>query len=94
MITDPAPFVLLDTGNGSEPHSVAVLVLETFVGPRPEGHVPEHLNGDPNDNRLVNLRWTPAEEHPQSRLTRRQRRERDRGKRGTCRRLNGDRGDC
>lgn len=37
---------------------VHVLVLESFVGPRPspdwEGC---HNNGDPTDNRLVNLRW-------------------------------------
>ncbi len=37
------------------------LVLEAFVGPRPEGMVCCHQNDDPADNRLENLRWdTPA----------------------------------
>ncbi len=33
------------------------MVLEAFVGPRPEGLVGCHNNGDPSDNRLENLRW-------------------------------------
>ncbi len=33
------------------------LVLETFVGPCPDGMVCCHNNGDPTDNRLENLRW-------------------------------------
>lgn len=33
------------------------LVLESFVCPRPEGAECRHLNGDPSDNRLANLRW-------------------------------------
>ena len=32
-------------------------VLETFVGPRPQGMECCHNNGDPFDNRLENLRW-------------------------------------
>lgn len=37
------------------------LVLETFVGPRPEGAEACHNNGDKLDNRLTNLRWdTPG----------------------------------
>jgi len=34
-----------------------VLILETFVGPCPVGQLCRHLNGDPSDNRLVNLSW-------------------------------------
>lgn len=42
--------------------SVHTLVLEAFVGPRPEGAVCRHLNGNPKDNRLANLAWgTPGE---------------------------------
>ncbi len=78
--TDPGPVVLLDTDDGPQEVAVAALVLETFVGPRPEGHVAQHLNGDPNDNRLENLRWSPVEEQAPERLRRRERRERDRGK--------------
>lgn len=36
---------------------VHVLVLETFVGPRPEGHDGCHNDGDPEHNDLSNLRW-------------------------------------
>ena len=33
------------------------LVLEAFVGPRPDGLEACHWNDDPSDNRLTNLRW-------------------------------------
>ena len=33
------------------------LVMETFVGPRPEGMEVRHINGDPSDNRLENLAY-------------------------------------
>lgn len=36
---------------------VHVIVLEAFVGPRPDGMVSCHNNGDPNDNCPSNLRW-------------------------------------
>ncbi len=39
------------------------LVLETFVGPRPEGHDGDHVNHDPLDNKLSNLRWRPSAEN-------------------------------
>jgi len=41
---------------------VHILVLEAFVGLRPQGTETRHLNGLPDDNRLSNLCWgTPAE---------------------------------
>ena len=40
-----------------ETRKVHRLVLETFVGPRPEGMVGCHNNGNNQDNRLSNLRW-------------------------------------
>lgn len=41
---------------------VHVLVLEAFVGPRPEGMECLHGDGDPSNNRLCNLHWdTPSE---------------------------------
>ena len=33
------------------------IILETFVGPCPEGKVCRHKNSNPYDNRLVNLCW-------------------------------------
>lgn len=60
-----------DTGHASvrpcrngESHKRYVhhLVLETWVGPRPDGHEADHLNFTPNDNRTNNLEWvTPKE---------------------------------
>lgn len=42
---------------------VHTLVLEAFVGPRPEGLCCRHLNGDPADNRLANLAWGTYQEN-------------------------------
>lgn len=33
------------------------IILLAFVGPRPKGYDCLHANGNPGDNRLVNLRW-------------------------------------
>jgi hypothetical protein len=42
--------------------SVHRLILTTFVGPRPKGMVCRHLDGNPGNNALSNLRWgTPKE---------------------------------
>ena len=40
-----------------ELRKVHQLVLETFTGSRPEGMLTRHLNGNPADNRLVNLTY-------------------------------------
>lgn len=39
------------------PYAVHLLVLNTFVGPKPNGAVPRWQNGNQSDNRLVNLKW-------------------------------------
>lgn len=42
--------------------TIAALVLEAFVGPRPDGMFALHRNDNRNDNRLENLYWgTPSE---------------------------------
>lgn len=37
--------------------NIAHLVLETFVGPRPDGFECCHWNGDSSNNHILNLRW-------------------------------------
>ncbi len=43
------------------------LVLETFVGPRPDRHEACHNNGNRLDNRLENLRWDTASQNQNDR---------------------------
>jgi hypothetical protein len=54
--------------------SAHVLVLETFVGPRPDGMLARHLDGNPANNHVGNLAWGPVQENC---------RDRDRHYRGT-----------
>jgi hypothetical protein len=39
------------------------LVLETFVGPCPESHQCLHLDDNPKNNKLENLKWGTAKEN-------------------------------
>lgn len=39
------------------------VILETFIGPCPDGHETCHLNGIRHDNRLVNLKWGTGKEN-------------------------------
>jgi len=50
------------TGGGKhKTRYVHTMVLETFVGPRPNGFHASHINGNRHDNRLENLIWeSPA----------------------------------
>lgn len=50
-------------GDRQANRAVHEAVLSTFVGPRPEGYDGDHINRDPEDNRLSNLRWLPASEN-------------------------------
>ncbi|GAA1645606.1 hypothetical protein GCM10009700_35030 [Brevibacterium sanguinis] len=51
----------LKAGPGKVTRYVSHLVAEAFIGPRPEGTVTCHNNGDNQDNRAVNLRYdTPT----------------------------------
>lgn len=42
---------------------VHVLVLQAFIGPRPQGMQGCHNNGNPADNRVTNLRWDTSHEN-------------------------------
>ena len=56
--------VALSRGGRSKTVTVHVLVATAFHGPRPTGMECRHLNGDPADNRAVNLQWgTTRENH-------------------------------
>lgn len=48
---------------GDELHFVHRLVLTTFVGPRPDGHICRHLDGDQSHNHLTNLAWGTTREN-------------------------------
>ena len=45
------------------PRFLHAAILLAFVGVRPEGMEVRHLNGDPADNRLVNLRYGTRSEN-------------------------------
>lgn len=45
------------------------VVATAFYGPKPDGMVCRHLNGDPADNRAVNLRWGTPKENSQDRVS-------------------------
>lgn len=49
-------------------HSLARVILETFVGPCPEGMQSCHNDGNPLNNHLVNLRWDTAKNNSQDRI--------------------------
>jgi len=44
------------------------LVLLAFVGPCPEGYQTRHLNGEPADDRLMNLVWGTKAENDKDRI--------------------------
>lgn len=52
---------------GGKPKSVRIhtLVMEAFVGPRPEGMEVAHLDGCRDNNRIDNLRWCTHKENMQ-----------------------------
>ena len=51
---------LADDQGRQQTSLVAELVLESFVGPRPPGHVPNFKDGDRLNCGLKNLEWVPA----------------------------------
>lgn len=61
-------YVNLSVGGVRKQCLVHRLVLEAFVGPCPEGMECRHLNGNPADNRLENLRWGTHADNMQDRV--------------------------
>lgn len=56
------------TLNGRPRVRIHRLVLETFVGPCPEGRVAGHKNGIRTDNRVANLYWATHTENQHDRF--------------------------
>lgn len=57
--------VSLVTDMGDRPAvRVHTLVLTAFVGPRPDGKVASHVDGDPSNDALSNLTWAPRPARP------------------------------
>ena len=57
IISSGYEMVFLSQNGKSIGRTVHTLVLEAFVGPRPEGHEAAHENDIKTDNRLSNLSW-------------------------------------
>jgi len=55
--------VVLYTNSRKYSYRVHRLVLETYIGPCPEGLECRHLNGIPDDNRIENLKWGTRSEN-------------------------------
>jgi len=55
--------LLLSKDGVTRHHAVHTLVLEAFVGPRPEGYMCNHLDCDGTNNTLSNLSWVTAQEN-------------------------------
>lgn len=52
-----------ERGGSRRKHSLHVLILEAFVGPRPAGMKALHYDDDPQNNALSNLRWGTQSEN-------------------------------
>ena len=66
---DGRRFVNLWCGNKQKSARVHRLVLETFVGPCPEGMESRHLDGDASKNHISNLRWGTHRENEADKIT-------------------------
>jgi hypothetical protein len=63
--TTPKGYKKIRLQKGARPQNwyIHSLVLIAFVRPRCDGEEAAHLNGDPADNRLANLRWVSSKEN-------------------------------
>lgn len=60
-------FIDLHVDGNDRKTQVHTLVLETFVGPKPNGTECRHLNGVPDDNRVENICWGTRQENADDR---------------------------
>lgn len=62
---DHYPRVVLASDGASTHIRIHTLVLSAFLGPRPEGMECRHLDSDPHNNHISNLRWGTRAENVQ-----------------------------
>ena len=61
--------VLLNRAAKYQTRKVHHLVLEAFIGPRPDdSYETLHINGNPADNRVENLRWGTQQENNEDKI--------------------------
>ncbi len=53
----------LSKGGKNKVYKLHILILMTFVGPCPDGMGTRHLDGDPINNRLANLKYGTQKEN-------------------------------
>ena len=56
-------FVNLYNGGGKKPTKIHQIVLEAFFGMKPSGYVCRHLDGNPQNNHVSNLKWGTSKEN-------------------------------
>ena len=61
-------YVSISTAKGQRSIPVHLVILDAFMGPRPEGHETRHLDGNPQNNMLDNLCYGTAKENAQDRI--------------------------
>jgi len=68
--------VVFSRRSKTKPQYVHQLVAKAFVGPRPEGLEIRHLNGNPRDNRPINLKYGTTKENAQDTIKHRKQKHR------------------
>lgn len=61
-------YVSVSTGKGQRSIPVHVMLLDAFVGPRPEQMEIRHLDGNPKNNNLKNLAYGTVEQNANDRI--------------------------
>jgi len=61
----PSGHLSVVLGRAAGTYHVHALVLSAFIGPRPPKSEARHRNGNPADNRLVNLEWASRSRNTQ-----------------------------
>lgn len=71
-VQQPKGYLRVSLSDGPKrvyPKFVHRLVLKAFVGAAPDGYEARHLDGDPANNSLTNLKWGTSTENQEDRRT-------------------------